>query len=270
MLADPRIKGVVANYHDITEQRKLEQQREEFISIASHELKTPVTSIKGYVQIMQDIFSTTGDSMSIDLVTKLHLQIDRLNNLIKDLLDLARIRQGQLEFTESGFDINALIIEAVSEMQLGTKKHLIVADLGVPKKITADRERMGQVLNNLISNAIKYSPESDKVMITSKSTEENITVCVQDFGIGISADAQDKIFDRFFRLHDKRHPYPGLGLGLYIASEIVKHHGGSLTVKSTPGKGSVFCFTIPVTYSPPPATNKLKLKYFSMAQDLRN
>ena len=250
LLDDPHIEGIVANYHDITEQRKLEQQREEFISIASHELKTPVTSVKGYIQILQDIFSTTGDVMSIELINKLHLQIDRLTNLIKDLLDVTQIRQGQLEFRESSFDIDALIHEIVSDMQLSTKKHLIVADLNAAKNITADKERIGQVLNNLISNAIKYSPNADKVLVTSNAAEENITVCVQDFGIGINLDMQKRIFERFFRLHDKRHPYPGLGLGLYIASEIVKHHGGSLTVQSVPGKGSVFCLTVPVRYSP--------------------
>jgi len=164
-----------------------------------------------------------GDSMSIELINKLHLQVDRLNNLIKDLLDVTQLRQGQLEFRESSFDIDVLINEKVSEIQLGTKKHLIVADLNAAKRITADKERIGQVLNNLLSNAIKYSPDAEEVIVTSKSTEENITVCVQDFGIGINTDSQKKIFDRFFRLHDKRHPYPGLGLGLFIASEIVKH-----------------------------------------------
>ena len=250
MLAEPRIAGIVANYHDVTEQRKLEQHREEFISIASHELRTPVTSLKGYVQIMQDMFSTTDDVMAMEIIQKLNLQVDRLNNLIKDLLDITRIRQGQLELRESSFHIDTLINETVAEMQLGTKKHLILSDLNIGKKITADRERIGQVLNNLLSNAIKYSPDADKIIVTSKSIEENITVCVQDFGIGMRADVQKKIFDRFFRLHDKTHSYPGLGLGLYIASEIVKHHGGSLDVKSKPGKGSIFCFTIPLRYSP--------------------
>lgn len=89
------------------------------------------------------------------------------------------------------------------------------------------------------------------MIVTSRSSEENITVCVQDFGIGISADMQKKLFNRFFRLYDKTHTYPGLGLGLYIASEIIKHHGGSLTVESTSGKGSVFCFTIPLKYTSP-------------------
>src|ERR1051326_1466493 len=250
MLADPRIGGIVANYHDVTEQRKLERQREEFISIASHELKTPVTSIKGYVQIMQDIFSSADDAVSGDLLNKLNLQVDRLTNLIRDLLDITRIREGQLEFRQSSFNIDKLIMEIVAEMQLASKKHLIVADLKAAKKITADRDRIRQVLANLVSNAIKYSPGADEIVVTSASTEEIITICVQDFGIGISADVQKKIFNRFFRISDKSHAFPGLGLGLYIASEIVRHHGGQFSVDSAPGKGSVFCFTLPVKYSP--------------------
>ena len=250
MLANPRIGGIIANYHDVTEQRKLERQREEFISIASHELKTPVTSIKGYIQILQDMFSSADDAMSGELLYKLNLQVDRLTNLIKDLLDITRIREGQLEFRESGFNIDKLITETVDEMQLASKKHLIVADLKAAKRITADKERIGQVLTNLISNAIKYSPGADKIIVTSTSTEEIVTVCVQDFGIGINAEVQKKIFNRFFRLSDKSQAFPGLGLGLYIASEIIKHHGGRFSVDSEPGKGSVFRFMVPVEYSP--------------------
>ena len=252
MLAEPRIAGIVANYHDVTEQRKLEQHREEFISIASHELRTPLTSVLGFAKIikkrLEERIFTALDASDVKLKKTAEQVSENLN--VKDLLDITRIRQGQLDLRESSFHIDTLINETVAEMQLGTKKHLILSDLNIGKKITADRERIGQVLNNLLSNAIKYSPDADKIIVTSKSIEENITVCVQDFGIGIRADVQKKIFDRFFRLHDKTHSYPGLGLGLYIASEIVKHHGGSLDVKSKPGKGSIFCFTIPLRYSP--------------------
>jgi len=112
------------------------------------------------------------------------------------------------------------------ERQPGSNKHLILADLKAAKRITADKERIGQVLTNLISNAIKYSPGADKIVVTSKSTEEIITVCVQDFGIRISADIKKKIFNRFFKLSDKFSAFSGLGLGLYIASEIIKRHRG--------------------------------------------
>jgi two-component system CheB/CheR fusion protein len=251
LLDQPAVNGILANYHDITEQRILERQREEFVSIASHELKTPITSLKGYVQIMQDMFSSAQDEMAIEIIKKLDHQLDRLTVLIKELFDVTRIREGQLKFDISNFDIDKLISEVVNEIQLGTKKHVIVSDLNARKKIEADREKVGQVITNLLSNAIKYSPVSDKVIVTSTSTNENVTVCVQDFGIGISPDVQKKIFERFFRLSDdKLSQFPGLGLGLYIASEIVKGHGGTIVVKSNKGDGSIFCFTIPMKYSP--------------------
>ena len=220
LIHDSQIAGIVANYHDVADQRKVERQREEFVSIASHELKTPVTSMKGYIQILRDMFSVADDSMSADLMEKLDYQVD--------------------------FDIDQLIHEVVTEMQLTTKKHLIVADLKAGKKINADRERIGQVLSNLISNAVKYSPDADKIIITSSSNGENVAVSVQDFGIGIRPDMQKKVFDRFFRFSDPAGKnYPGLGLGLYIASEIIKRHGGTINLASEKKQGSTFSFTIP-------------------------
>jgi len=220
LIHDSQIAGIVANYHDVADQRKVERQREEFVSIASHELKTPVTSMKGYIQILRDMFSVADDSMSADLMEKLDYQVD--------------------------FDIDQLIHEVVTEMQLTTKKHLIVADLKAGKKINADRERIGQVLSNLISNAVKYSPDADKIIITSSSNGENVAVSVQDFGIGIRPDMQKKVFDRFFRFSDPAGKnYPGLGPGLYIASEIIKRHGGTINLASEKKQGSTFSFTIP-------------------------
>jgi two-component system CheB/CheR fusion protein len=246
LIHDPRVAGIVANYHDVTDQRKVEKQREEFVSVASHELKTPVTSMKGYIQILRDMFSSAEDSISAELMEKLDHQVDRLSNLIKDLLDVTRIREGKLEFRKTEFEIDRLIHEVVNEMQLTTKKHLIVADLKAAKRINADRERIGQVLSNLISNAIKYSPGADKIIITSSSKGENVAVSVQDFGIGISADMQKKVFDRFFRFSDPAGKnYPGLGLGLYIAAEIVKRHGGTINLTSKLKQGSTFSFAIP-------------------------
>ena len=250
LLDDPLIKGIVANYHDIAEQKKNERQREEFVSIASHELKTPVTSMKGYVEILKDIVSSDGNPAATELFQKLDHQVDRLSGLIRDLLDLTRIREGLLVFKRNSFNIDKLLNQVVNEMQLGTKKHLIVADLRAGKEIVGDKERIAQVVSNLLSNALKYSPDADKVIVTSNSDEENVTVCVQDFGIGINAEMQEKTFERFYRLTDgNTNIYPGLGLGLYIAAEIVKGHGGTINVKSKKNNGSVFCFTIPLKYS---------------------
>ncbi len=250
MLDDIRIQGVVGNYHDITEQRKLENQREEFVSIASHELKTPVTSLKGYVQIIQDMLSPSEDGLATELLQKLNLQVDRLTSLIKDLFDITKMKEGRMDFKMSNFNIDELISEMVNDIQLASKKHIIVADLQAKETITADRERIGQALRNLLSNAVKYSPDSDKVIVTSSSDEEKITVYVQDFGIGIDPREHQKLFTRFFRSSADAVPRnAGLGLGLYIASEIIKHHNGTITVSSEKNKGSVFSFTLPLNQS---------------------
>jgi signal transduction histidine kinase len=170
--------------------------------------------MKGYIQILKDMFSSTHDNMSAELMEKLDHQVDRLSNLIKDLLDVTMIREGKLEFSKTDFDIDNLIYEVVNEMQLTTKKHLIVTDVKAGIKINADMQRIGQVLSNLISNAVKYSPDADKIIITSSSDGENVTVSVRDFGIGISPDMQKKVFDRFFRFSDPAGKnYPDWGWG---------------------------------------------------------
>jgi PAS domain S-box-containing protein len=247
LLHEPAVKAFVANHHDITEERKLEKQREEFVSIASHELKTPLTTMKGYIEILNDLFAGTQDKLALELVNKLGGQMERMLTLVTDMLDVTRIREGQLKLRKIHFAIDQLICQVVNEFQVSTKEHKIVSDLQVQKDVFADRERIGQVLSNLISNAIKYSPGGEKVIITSRAHEQTITVCVQDFGIGISENMQQKVFDRFFRVtEDSMKNFPGLGLGLYITADIIKRHGGKIHVKSEENKGSTFCFTIPI------------------------
>jgi signal transduction histidine kinase len=246
LLHEPAIKAFVANHHDITDERKLEKQREEFVSIASHELKTPLTTMKGYIEILNDFFIGTQDKLALELVHKLGGQMERMLSLVTDMLDVTRIREGQLQLLKTHFSIDQLICQVINEFQVTSKEHKIVSDLQVEKDIHADRERIGQVLSNLIANAIKYSPGGDKVIITSRAAEHTITVCVQDFGIGISENMQQKVFDRFFRVaDDSMKNFPGLGLGLYITADIIKRHGGKINVKSEKNKGSTFCFTIP-------------------------
>ncbi|HEX9509200.1 MAG TPA: chemotaxis protein CheB [Puia sp.] len=251
LLGHETINGLVANYRDITEKAALEKQKEEFIGIASHELKTPITSIKGYTQIIRNSLLESKDQDSIKLVERLDKQVNRLTALVKDLLDVTKIAGGQLQLTPSAFDINDLLREIVDEMQQTTKKHTFHTDLRVTGLILADRERTGQVITNLLSNAIKYSPDADKVVIRSTSDDQNVTVSVEDFGIGISKEAQQKIFQQFFRAQDNKvNNYPGLGLGLYIAAQLIRRQGGTIWVDSIPGKGSIFHFTLPVAASP--------------------
>jgi two-component system, chemotaxis family, CheB/CheR fusion protein len=248
LLSNPRIQGLVANYRDITERKRLEQQKEEFIGIASHELKTPVTSIKAYAQILQQHFMEAEDPSSAVLAEKMNNQIDRLTKLIIDLLDVTKISGGQLQFREEEFDLNELLNEVIDEIQHTTQKHVIVAELQGSPRIVGDRDRTGQVFTNLLSNAIKYSPEANKVIVTTNTDlKDQVSVCVQDFGIGMTEEMQRKVFQRFFRVNETRqNTYPGLGLGLYIASEIVKRQGGSIWVKSKKNEGSTFCFSLPL------------------------
>jgi two-component system, chemotaxis family, CheB/CheR fusion protein len=247
LLHDPKINGIIGTFRDITERKILEHQKDEFIGIASHELKTPVTSIKGYTQILEKMFSDSSDKQSTELLGKLNTQIDRLTNLIVDLLDFTRIENGKLKFREEEYDINGLIDEIVDEMQRTTSTHTIVKKVARPVIINGDRYRTGQVLTNLLSNAIKYSPGGKKVIVSSKIEPEKVIINVQDFGIGIEDELVDKVFDRFFRITESSYDtFSGLGLGLYIAAAFIKRQGGTIQAKSSKNKGSTFSFSLPL------------------------
>lgn len=241
------IQEVVLIHQDITEIKELERQKDDFLGIASHELKTPVTSIKAYGQALQAIFKKRGDQVAAEQLGKMDAQINKLTSLISDLLDVTKIQSGRLEFHQSYFDFNSFVEEVTTELQHITEKHKLILKLSKTKTIYGDRHRLGQVITNLISNAIKYSPHSHDIMIHSESDEKTITLRVQDFGIGIPKDKQDKVFEQFFRVSGpKQYTFPGLGLGLYISSEIIKRQGGKIWVNSAEGKGSTFCFSLPI------------------------
>jgi len=248
LIDDPNVEAVVLNYRDITDRKLLESQKNDFISIATHELKTPVTSIIGYTQVLQSRFAKEGNHKAVEMLSKMNVQLRKLTALIGDLLDVARVNGGKLQFHESSFDFNELVNDIIDEMQLTTTKHHIAKNVGAIKIINGDRDRIGQVITNLVSNAIKYSPHAEKIIVVIKSDKKNITLAVQDFGIGIPKKNQDKVFDRFFRGGDAEDTFAGLGLGLFIASEIVKRHRGRIWVDSTVGAGSTFCFTLPLTH----------------------
>ena len=231
---------------DIDDQKKALEQKDEFISIASHELKTPVTSLKAFTQILQMKFEKEENHNAVDLLSRMDKQVDKLTKLIVDLLDATKIENGQLRLTLEDFDFNDLINEIVEEMQRTTITHTIKVQLTETKIINGDKNRIGQVIINLISNAIKYSPDSDHINVSTKVLDQEIKLCVQDFGIGIAAQKQPKIFDRFFRVTSGgQETFPGLGLGLFISKEIVTRHNGSIYLTSIEGNGATFCFTLP-------------------------
>jgi PAS domain S-box-containing protein len=242
---DGRLQGWFGSATDIHELKALQKQKEDFIGIASHELKTPVTSLKVYTEVLQEKLDANGREEAV-LLEKMNGQIDRLTDLIRDLLDTTRITEGQLPLNLEAFDLNALINERVEELQRLSARHRLLFNAEGAGMVTADRERISQVLTNLLSNAVKYSPQGGDVIIKAGATPYDVTVSVTDAGIGIPEHHQNKVFDRFYRVNSAQtQTYPGLGLGLYICSEIIRRHGGSIAVESTEGEGAVFRFSIP-------------------------
>jgi len=234
---------------DISDRKSVEQKKDEFIGIASHELKTPVTSIKAYTEILYDQFIEAGDNQSAVYLEKLNNQVDRLTRLIRDLLDATRISEGRLALRESSVDMNQLLRDTVEDMQNTSGKHTIELNLQDLPAIQGDKERLRQVIVNLIANATKYSPEADRVLIKTYRSNGNINIEVQDFGIGMSEETQSNLFERFFRSNDPSiGTFPGLGLGLYISMQIIKQHKGTIRVRSEKGNGSVFTIVLPVEH----------------------
>ncbi len=231
---------------DIDEFKQFQQQKDNFLGIASHELKTPLTSLKLYSQFLEKNLRKQDDHSSADVALKMDDQINKLNNLINDLLDVTKIQNGKILLNNFDFNFDDLISEIVEEQQMSTK-HKILVDANPIGMIYGDRHRISQVMSNLINNAIKYSPNSDKIRISSKLLENNrLLFCVRDYGIGIPKDKKDRVFEQYYRVSgSKEHTFPGLGLGLYISSEIIKRSGGKIFVNSVEGKGSDFCFEIP-------------------------
>ncbi|TKK71589.1 PAS domain S-box protein [Ilyomonas limi] len=221
-------------------------KKDEFIGLASHELKTPVTSVLGYLQILQRTLK--GDNQNKLFVNKAVQQINKLSSLIADLLDVSKINTGKMPFNFTSFDLVHLLNEVKEMMQQTSNLHSIVLECSTSElMVYADRQRIEQVIINLVSNAIKYSPNANYIIIRCLAAGGNATVSVQDFGAGIPEEEQRFIFERFYRVKNVASHVSGLGIGLYICNEIINRHGGKLSVSSKPGAGSTFTFEIPVS-----------------------
>lgn len=242
-----KVERLVAVSRDITKLKELEQQKDDFIGIASHELKTPVTSIKAYTQVLQNRFLKNEDFQSAHMLTKMDNQVNKLTNLIGDLLDVTKIETGKLQFKEELFNFNDLVSDIVEEIQRTTERHEVVQKLGPTIEILGDRDRIGQVITNLLTNAIKYSPRANQVIVKTELGNEEICLSVQDYGLGLSEDDKVKVFERFYRVGESgQETFPGLGLGLYISAGIIQRHNGKIWAESKKGKGSTFCFALPL------------------------
>ncbi|WP_207535967.1 PAS domain-containing protein [Desertivirga arenae] len=224
-------------------QKNNEQKKDEFMSIASHELKTPLTSIKAFNQIMQRMEAP--ERLKV-FIGKSADHIYRLEKLINDLLDVTKISAGKMEYDMKLFDFTAMLTDAVESVQLKSEKHQILLRYSKRVNYTGDRLRLEQVINNFLSNAIKYSPDATEVIINCQVEENSIIVSIRDFGIGIDKAHLDKLFDRFYRVDNTAMRFEGLGLGLFISSEILKRHQGSFWIESELGQGTTFYFRLPL------------------------
>ena len=245
--------GFAGSVMDITEIKKLEQRKDDFIKMASHELKTPITSIHGYVQLLLNIYNEADEQRlrlskptvksSLNTIAK---QVVKLTRLISDLLDLSKIESGKLELHKTEFDLADLVNETAQDVRQTTSKHAIIVHNEFEGKIFADKDRIGQVLLNLLTNAIKYSPEADSIEVFVVNNNDTAIIKIKDYGIGISKKDQEKIFERFYRVEGKKEQtFPGFGIGLFIANEIIQRHDGTISVESEKGNGCVFIITLP-------------------------
>jgi|GEM_PF-867162 len=245
-VAVERIKAEQALQKSERQLKELVKLKDEFIGIASHELKTPVTSMTLYAEMALEILSTKGLSSESKMLERLLKQLDRLTTLIYNLLDTTRVVGGQLVLSLAPVDLNQLLQERVDELA-GTPNHQLEFIKEELPLIEADQERIGQVITNLLTNAIKYSPEQTKIKIVTQKENDFVWVHVTDHGYGISDGDQQQIFSQYFRVSSENiSAQQGIGLGLYIAAQIVQRHGGVIEVKSELGKGSTFSFSLPV------------------------
>ncbi|MBI3341930.1 MASE1 domain-containing protein [Candidatus Curtissbacteria bacterium] len=230
----------------VAEREAHERRKDDFISIASHELKTPLTTISSYTELLSMRFKKEGDAKALLYLERMGEQIKRLSSLVFNLLDVSRIQSGKLDLHKERVKFNLLVQDIVEDMNKISNHHQIIFENKTNVIVRVDRFRITQVVTNLISNAIKYSPKSDSVIVTLAQNKKNVTLRVQDFGIGIDRADIKHIFDRFFQAKTRvRQSFSGLGLGLFICAEIVKQHNGQISVSSTRGKGSTFSLMLP-------------------------
>lgn len=237
---------IINSLQDITTVKELDLKKDEFINMVSHELKTPLTSIHLLLDLLTSP-KTVDTDRSAFYLDKVKQQVRRLQRLVSDLLNASRVEQGKLRFHKERFRLDELVRDTVAELQLTTSFHEIQITATFPCLIYADRLRIYQVVTNFLTNAIRYSPNGKKIIVSFKKTGANVLVRVQDFGIGVSKEHQQRIFDRFYQVSDgDERTYSGLGMGLYITREIIHAHDGTIGMVSRKGHGSTFYFSLPL------------------------
>lgn len=232
---------------EIVYRKELESKKDEFISIASHELKTPLTSVKGYIQLLERLPDVKENERMKNYISKANYQIAKLGDLINDLLDVSNIESGKMKFNFQPFDIDNMIENTIENICQIYPEHSIRKFGRIDALVLGDEMRLEQVLINYLTNAIKYSPNSKEIHVEVYPTKEDmVKVGVRDFGIGIPESKIPLLFDKFYRVEQPGYSFQGIGMGLYICAEIVNRHNGNFGVDSTLQEGSTFFFELPV------------------------
>jgi signal transduction histidine kinase/DNA-binding response OmpR family regulator len=237
----------VGTFTDIEDQKRSEKRKDEFLSIASHELKTPLTSIKAYMQLLERALKQSGaPKEAAKYLDRTQVQLERLQSLVADLLDISKIESGKLQFNKNEFDFRTLLDSALDIIRQTNPDHQVKKAANDTATVYGDDMRIEQVIINYLTNAIKYSPDSQMVEVSTVVDNGQLIFTVKDNGVGIPKEKQNQIFQKFYRVEENSHRFQGLGIGLYICSEIIRRHNGTVGVDSTPGNGSSFYFTLPL------------------------
>jgi len=232
---------------DITETRRDEIRKNDFIAMASHELKTPLTSLKAYIQLLSRKLGPSNDTFAANALLKANQQVNRMTDLIHGFLDLSKLEPGKLKLKMQPFDMSALAGDVIADAQLASPYRSIFLKAEGSIIVNADREKIRQVIGNFLSNAIKYSDKEGMVTVTCETQPGDVRVAVKDEGIGIRYKDQEKLFQRFYRVEsDKMKNISGFGIGLYLSSEIIQRHRGTIGLESEENVGSTFYFTLPL------------------------
>ena len=232
--------------NEIEFRKEAERKKDEFLSIASHELKTPMTSIKGYIQLLERSLDKNDPETVKVRLNKVQNQIEKLNLLIADLLDISKIESGKLKLNKQYFSFNDLLDHIIEIMQQSSPHIKILKKGNFELNLFADEMRIEQVIINFVTNAIKYGPDGEEIHLITEIRENDLYFSVKDFGIGMSQEHVQKIFDKFYRIEETSTRFQGLGIGLYICQEIIERHQGKIGATSIPNQGSEFYFQIPL------------------------
>lgn len=238
-----KMVGIVS---DITEVKADEQRKNDFIGMVSHELKTPLTSLTAYIQLLHSKASKNEDGFALNVLEKANNQSKKMVNMINSFLNVSRLESGKIHIDAELFDVSILLTEIKEEFSVVINSHRFIFQTE-EIFITADREKIGQVINNFISNAIKYSPIGSSISISCSTNNGLAVVSVQDEGIGIDQEDQQQLFERYYRVSNQPQTVSGFGIGLYICAEIIKRHHGEIWLESEAGKGSTFFFSLPIS-----------------------